>query len=248
MEIKPNIENEINNEQNNLINRDFEKQLEEQFVPSESGNESRNENEIENEKIEKVEEMTVEEEQQKLEVEWLPEISEYQLPSEPTGEYSIELQERIRESLRRSGSLNDKLIKLKSFRNPNIYSKLLEIFHLEEYGTNYPPEVFSFSSFPQTAFYDQLSIAQTKMMDALDRRPRFDPTNPTSNQIAFLSSRSTEKNQDQGNQQNRKVLGLEINQDSTKTSNQVQVESGKKKRSKWDVESTEDVSKKQKKL
>jgi len=61
----------------------------------------------------------------------------------------------------------------KAFRNPSIYSKLIDFCSIDELGTNFPPELYDGHLFGRESYYDELAKAQKEDMDrreALDKK------------------------------------------------------------------------------
>ena len=58
--------------------------------------------------------------------------------------------------------VNQSLIRSKQFRNPNIYSKLIEFCGIDEIGSNFSPLVFDPHGFPPEAFAQAILEAQLK--------------------------------------------------------------------------------------
>ena len=91
-------------------------------------------------------------------------IDQVGLPPEPEGRCSRSLQEKIARMLekKRLGklSLNEHVQRKKDFRNPSIYEKLVSYCSIDEYGTNYPRNLFNPSSWGVESYYDALAKAQ----------------------------------------------------------------------------------------
>jgi len=94
-----------------------------------------------------------------------------QLPPEPTGQCSAELQDKIEKMWnRKMGSggrwnLNTVIQNNKAFRNPSIYSKLIDHMNIDELGTNFPPELYDGHLFGKESYYDELRKQQQVEMD-----------------------------------------------------------------------------------
>ena len=89
---------------------------------------------------------------------WVPEILQVELPVEPEGECDPEVEDRVANFMRKNEQLGQSLTQepgnLKSFRNPNIFTKLIEVFSIREYGTKFPPESnVDLYSLPKESFY-----------------------------------------------------------------------------------------------
>lgn len=69
------------------------------------------------------------------------------------------MQEKFRKwyELRREGvNFNERLMRNREFHNPNIGVKMLEFIGVNEWGTNFPPEVYDPSDFPLEADYEAI--------------------------------------------------------------------------------------------
>ncbi|CAG9790082.1 unnamed protein product [Diatraea saccharalis] len=86
------------------------------------------------------------------------------IPPEPTGKCSEELQERIAkyydQMLNDGLDMNKVIQNNKSFRNPNLYDKLVEYCNINESDTNYPPEIYDPLKWGKESYYDELSRVQ----------------------------------------------------------------------------------------
>ena len=91
-------------------------------------------------------------------------VDQVRLPPEPDGRCSRSLQDKIARMLekKRIGnfSLNEHVQRKKDFRNPSIYEKLVSYCKIDEYGTNYPRNLFNPSSWGVESYYDALAKAQ----------------------------------------------------------------------------------------
>ncbi|KAL5006221.1 hypothetical protein ScPMuIL_015027 [Solemya velum] len=98
---------------------------------------------------------------------------EIEIPSEPPGKCSKHLQEKIAklyEKTKREGSnLIASIQRKKEFRNPSIYEKLIEFCHIDEKGTNYPPEVYDPYCWGKESYYDALDKAQKAEMEKREK-------------------------------------------------------------------------------
>ncbi|XP_064634928.1 SAP30-binding protein-like [Lineus longissimus] len=100
---------------------------------------------------------------------------EIQLPPEPPGRCSTHLQKKINsfyEKMHKGQNLNKTIQRRKDFRNPSIYEKLIEYCHINEKGTNYPPELYDPSIWGKESFYDELARAQKQEMDKRDKEKK----------------------------------------------------------------------------
>ncbi|KAG0141588.1 hypothetical protein CROQUDRAFT_685119, partial [Cronartium quercuum f. sp. fusiforme G11] len=105
---------------------------------------------------------------------------------------------------------NDNLVKNKSYRNPHIYTKLVQFVDVEETGTNFPPEIWNPLGFPPDAYADVLRENQQRAADAR----QLAKTQSKRTEIQFEKSSSIRKmgrSQDNGNK-----AGLDYSHDREK--------------------------------
>eukprot|EP00794_Sanderia_malayensis_P007861 gene7861-8711_t len=95
------------------------------------------------------------------------------LPPEPEGRCSRALQDKIARMLDKKHkggiSLNEHVQRKKDFRNPSIYEKLVGYCSIDEYGTNYPKNLFNPSSWGPESYYDALAKAQKEAHDKKEK-------------------------------------------------------------------------------
>jgi len=96
-----------------------------------------------------------------------------QLPPEPTGHCSRDLQEKIEDLHRKKVELgydyNHIIKNKKAFRNPSIYEKLIIHCNIDELGTNFPPELYDGHLFGKESYYEELSKVQKTEMDRREK-------------------------------------------------------------------------------
>lgn len=98
-----------------------------------------------------------------------------QLPPEPAGNCSKRLQEKIADKsmmLREGKDLNAEIQRLKEFRNPSIYEKLIKMCGIDEQGTNYPPELYNPLIWGPQSSYDELARIQTEMLHEKEKEAK----------------------------------------------------------------------------
>ncbi|KAL1110569.1 hypothetical protein AAG570_008097 [Ranatra chinensis] len=99
-----------------------------------------------------------------------------ELPPEPTGRCSNELQEKIArlhdEMMIKGLDMNKMIQKRKDFRNPSIYEKLIQFCRINEFGTNYSPDVYDPLQWGKSSFYDELAKSQKAEMDQREKERR----------------------------------------------------------------------------
>ena len=95
-----------------------------------------------------------------------------ELPPEPTGQCSSALQEKIiimLEKKKRGINLNSNVQRRKDFRNPSIYEKLVQFCNIDEFGSNYPLELFNPHEWEESSYHDNLLRAQKKAYEKKER-------------------------------------------------------------------------------
>uniref|UniRef100_A0A0V0G705 Putative transcriptional regulator n=1 Tax=Triatoma dimidiata TaxID=72491 RepID=A0A0V0G705_TRIDM len=99
--------------------------------------------------------------------------NDVELPPEPIGRCSIELQEKIAtltEKMKiKSVDMNQIIQERKSFRNPSIYEKLIQFCDINEFGTNYDPQIYDPLKWDKSSYYDSLAKAQKADMDQREK-------------------------------------------------------------------------------
>lgn len=97
----------------------------------------------------------------------------FNLPPEPRGKCSLELQEKIcntYEKMRNSNMDTNKVIQeRKEFRNPSIYEKLIQFCDINELGTNYPSDIFNPFQWGKESYYEELAKAQKIEMEKVEK-------------------------------------------------------------------------------
>ncbi|XP_037929421.1 SAP30-binding protein-like [Teleopsis dalmanni] len=92
----------------------------------------------------------------------------FTLPPEPKGKPSAELVEKVRQLYEKMDSNNMDMNRLiqgrKEFRNPSIYEKLIQFCDINEFGTNYPPEIYNPHQWGPESFYEELARVQKNEM------------------------------------------------------------------------------------
>jgi len=95
------------------------------------------------------------------------------LPPEPRGECSRELQEKFtelhRKKLEYGYDFKQIIQKKKAFRNPSIYEKLILHCGIDEFGTNFPAELYDGHLFGKESYYEELARAQKEEMDRREK-------------------------------------------------------------------------------
>lgn len=98
----------------------------------------------------------------------------FSLPPEPKGKCSVELQDKINllyDKMRNSNmDMNRVIQERKEFRNPSIYEKLIQFCDINEFGTNYPPEIYDPLQWGAESYYEELAKAQKLEMDRREKK------------------------------------------------------------------------------
>ncbi|XP_073987060.1 SAP30-binding protein-like [Rhodnius prolixus] len=94
--------------------------------------------------------------------------NDVELPLEPLGTCSKALQDKvtlldIRTKIT-GQSINALIQERKSFRNPQIYEKLVEYLGIDELGTNYDPRQFDPLKWSKHSYYEKLANARREEM------------------------------------------------------------------------------------
>uniref|UniRef100_UPI00358E5442 SAP30-binding protein isoform X2 n=1 Tax=Myxine glutinosa TaxID=7769 RepID=UPI00358E5442 len=86
---------------------------------------------------------------------------ELSLPVEPPGHCPVHVQDKIRtlyEKKLRHGLDPNRMIQMKKeFRNPSIYEKLIQYCGIDEFGTNYPKDMFNPHGWSDDSYYEALA-------------------------------------------------------------------------------------------
>ncbi|XP_022232460.2 SAP30-binding protein [Drosophila obscura] len=92
----------------------------------------------------------------------------FQLPPEPKGKPSPELVCKITKMYTKMRQTNMDMNRViqdrKEFRNPSIYDKLISFCDINEFGTNYPPEIYDPLRWGEESYYEALSAVQKTEM------------------------------------------------------------------------------------
>lgn len=95
------------------------------------------------------------------------------LPPEPTGLCSNQLQDKIArlyEKMESNGlDMNHVIQQRKDFRNPSIYEKLIQFCSINEFGTNYPAQVYDPLRWGKESYYEELARVQKAEMDRREK-------------------------------------------------------------------------------
>ncbi|XP_062133621.1 SAP30-binding protein [Drosophila sulfurigaster albostrigata] len=88
----------------------------------------------------------------------------FQLPPEPKGNPPPELVAKITKMYTKMRQTNMDMNRViqdrKEFRNPSIYEKLISFCDINEFGTNYPPEIYDPLQWGEESYYESLSAVQ----------------------------------------------------------------------------------------
>ncbi|XP_053203875.1 SAP30-binding protein-like [Panonychus citri] len=90
------------------------------------------------------------------------------LPPPPPGQPPVELVQKINHlhaKMKQGIDMKASIEKLKNFRNPSIYEKLITFCEIDELGTNFPKDVYDPHQWGADDFYDNLTNAQKLEME-----------------------------------------------------------------------------------
>lgn len=99
-----------------------------------------------------------------------PKYSHYNftLPPEPKGKPLAELSDKVQQLYEKMETnnmdMNQIIQQRKEFRNPSIYEKLIQFCDINEFGTNYPPEIYDPLQWGPESFYEELARVQKNEM------------------------------------------------------------------------------------
>ncbi|EDW09156.1 SAP30-binding protein [Drosophila mojavensis] len=92
----------------------------------------------------------------------------FQLPPEPKGQPPADLVAKITKMYTKMRQTNMDMNRViqdrKEFRNPSIYEKLISFCDINEFGTNYPPEIYDPLQWGEESYYEALSAVQKTEM------------------------------------------------------------------------------------
>lgn len=92
----------------------------------------------------------------------------FSLPPEPKSKPLPELTEKIKQLYEKMETNNMDMNRIiqqrKEFRNPSIYEKLIQFCDINEFGTNYPPEIYDPLQWGNESFYEELARVQKNEM------------------------------------------------------------------------------------
>uniref|UniRef100_A0A8D8UG33 SAP30-binding protein n=1 Tax=Cacopsylla melanoneura TaxID=428564 RepID=A0A8D8UG33_9HEMI len=99
-----------------------------------------------------------------------------QLPPEPPGRCSQDLQDKINklyDKMQATGmNMNQVIQKRKDFRNPSIYEKLIQFCGINELGTNYDASMYDPLRWGKESYYEELAKAQKEEMDKRNKEQK----------------------------------------------------------------------------
>lgn len=88
----------------------------------------------------------------------------FNLPTDPKGKPLPELTEKVKQLYEKMETNNMDMNRIiqqrKEFRNPSIYEKLIQFCDINEFGTNYPPEIYDPLQWGAESFYEDLARVQ----------------------------------------------------------------------------------------
>lgn len=128
-----------------------------------------------------------------------------QLPPEPSGQCSSDLQEKILRLYEKMQSndldMNAVIQQRKDFRNPSIYEKLIQFCGINELGTNYPPNIYDPLKWSKESYYEELAKVQKVEMEKRDkeRKSKVEVVSGTKRQEDDAKKRKSKWDQPGGN-------------------------------------------------
>uniref|UniRef100_T1JGY9 SAP30-binding protein n=1 Tax=Strigamia maritima TaxID=126957 RepID=T1JGY9_STRMM len=152
------------------------------------------------------------------------------MPPEPSGKCSPKLQEKIarlyEKKVKEGVDMNALIQNRKDFRNPSIYEKLISFCGIDEYGTNFGRDF----PFGPESYYEELAEAQKVEMDKRQKE-RTERT-----KVEFVS----------GTKKTSSITVAPVSRSSgdtttTTTTTTKNTDENKKRKSKWDVGSSQSV-------
>ena len=138
----------------------------------------------------------------------VPGIDAVVLPEEPDGIPDPAVQAKVAMYLQKGRSLVDNVHELRNFRNPTLYTKLIELHGLDEFGSNYPRDKFDRKSLDADATYDRLGtfsplpaglppsprpLAWAPPFAALPTTPGLNPSLPSDEPAAIPADRQKKR-------------------------------------------------------
>ncbi|NXD96279.1 S30BP protein, partial [Chaetorhynchus papuensis] len=100
---------------------------------------------------------------------WNMSPDEINIPPEPPGRCSNQLQDKIQKlyemKMKEGMDMNYMIQRKKKFRNPSLYEKLIHFCSIDEIGTNYPKDIFDPHIWSEDSYYEALAEAQKIEMD-----------------------------------------------------------------------------------
>ncbi|RWS30294.1 SAP30-binding protein-like isoform X1 [Leptotrombidium deliense] len=102
-------------------------------------------------------------------------MSGIKIPSAPNGRCSNSLIDKIGSlynKMKEGKDMNAYIQRRKDFRNPSIYEKLIAYCDIDEFGTNYPPEINDPHKWGSESYYEELAKRQTEEMEKRDKERR----------------------------------------------------------------------------
>jgi len=102
-------------------------------------------------------------------------VDQIEIPSAPHGRCSRDVLDQVQmlhDRMRQGQQMNALMQSRKSFRNPSIYEKLIAFSGIDEFGTNYPSEMYDPHHWQHGSYYEQLREAQKVEMDRVEKEKR----------------------------------------------------------------------------
>lgn len=158
----------------------------ERFTESEDEESESSEEETPNLENQQVVEAPIVEANDKLESEICAQYK-FKIPAKPMEKPSASLVEKITNLYEKMETKNMDMNKLiqerKEFRNPSIYEKLIEFCDIDEFGSNYPLEVYDPNKWRNTEMSTYLQLAEAQNKKEKERKTLDAAKIPTSDDI-----------------------------------------------------------------
>jgi hypothetical protein len=134
---------------------------------------------------------------------------------------------RLHKLMQEGRDMNAIIQQKKSFRNPSIYEKLIAYCEIDEFGSNFPTEVYDPHCWKDTDYYEHLAKRQKEEMDRRERERK------ERTKIEFISG--TAKKSVPSSSSSVGIASNSANIVSQSNSNAIGADKPNRKKSKWDV-------------
>ena len=100
-------------------------------------------------------------------------VAGFVVPDSPPGEVDPEMMKKylkLVQTTKRGGFVNDHIRNAKKFRNPDLLEKLVAFMGVQEFGTNYPAELYDPNGFGKEEYYEKLEETRRKWEERQSRK------------------------------------------------------------------------------